>query len=690
MSFPALSLRAAGRTVSSMRFAIGLLVLVCLASMAGTLVPQGQPGSRYLEQFGPLGADVIDLLDLHAVYSAWWFLLILAFLVLSTSLCVTRNAPRFLREFASFKEKARSESLRAHASRAEGAVAQEQAGALAHVCGVLRQEGWRYRVDERPDGTMVAGKKGSASRIGYILTHSAIVLICLGGLVDSELMVRAQSWLQGLIPVQDDADVLHASHRLGVDSPTYRGILRVKEGERANLAEVRVSDGLLMQPLPFDVALTRFHVDYYETGMPRRFASDIVVHDPATGQKTQATVEVNRPFSHGGVTVYQSGFMDGGSKLKLRVWPLANAFGASPADKGWVLSTAVHDSMNLPAAFGQDGQPVTLEVSDFRLINVQNFAARDKSGKNKDLRNIGPSVVYKLRDGSGQALEFENYMQPVKLDGALVFLLGRRSGAAEPFRYLRIPADDTGSITGWMQLRWALLDPRMRLEAARRHVRKTGTGLDERTAEQQITYVAGTLALFAGAEGSDSQQADAERWSGFPALNAFIESTVPQPEQASATESLLGMLHGALYELHDLARERAGAPVPLDGEQQRKFMVNAALALSDSFGHGAAAVLALEEFEHVQASVFQVSRTPGKPMVYLGCALLVLGVFAMLYIRERRLWVWIRPGEQPSPGASTQLHCAMSSPRRTLEAEQQFKAMCDAMFQGQARPSGEA
>ena len=43
----------------------------------------------------------------------------------------------------------------------------------------------------------------------------------------------------------------------------------------------------------------------------------------------------------------------------------------------------------------------------------------------------------------------------------------------------------------------------------------------------------------------------------------------------------------------------------------------------------------------MQASVFQVTRAPGRNIVYLGCALLILGVFAMLYVRERRLWVWL-------------------------------------------------
>ena len=49
----------------------------------------------------------------------------------------------------------------------------------------------------------------------------------------------------------------------------------------------------------------------------------------------------------------------------------------------------------------------------------------------------------------------------------------------------------------------------------------------------------------------------------------------------------------------------------------------------------------MTDFKQVQASVFQVARAPGKNIVYLGCLLLIVGIFAMLYVRERRLWVWL-------------------------------------------------
>ena len=83
---------------------------------------------------------------------------------------------------------------------------------------------------------------------------------------------------------------------------------------------------------------------------------------------------------------------------------------------------------------------------------------------------------------------------------------------------------------------------------------------------------------------------------------------------------------------------------------------------SDSLYYPAPVLLQLDGFDQVQASVFQVARAPGQKLVYLGAVLLIVGVFAMLYIKERRLWVWIAPSADT---ASSQVRMAMSSTRES-------------------------
>jgi cytochrome c biogenesis protein len=93
--------------LSSMRFAISLLVILSIASIIGTVLTQDDPYPNYVNQFGPFWADIFRSLSLYTVYSSWWFMLILGFLMVSVSLCVIRNAPKVVADVKSWKDKVR-------------------------------------------------------------------------------------------------------------------------------------------------------------------------------------------------------------------------------------------------------------------------------------------------------------------------------------------------------------------------------------------------------------------------------------------------------------------------------------------------------------------------------------------------------------------------------------------------------
>jgi cytochrome c biogenesis protein len=80
--------------------------------------------------------------------------------------------------------------------------------------------------------------------------------------------------------------------------------------------------------------------------------------------------------------------------------------------------------------------------------------------------------------------------------------------------------------------------------------------------------------------------------------------------------------------------------------------------------------------------VFQVARAPGKTLVYLGSVLLIVGVFAMLYIRERRLWVWI----EAEAGGGSKLSTALSTTRRTMDADAEFQTLKRALLKEEVTP----
>jgi len=663
--------------VSSMRFAIALLMMIAIAAIIGTIMKQDQAGPDYINQFGPFWYTIFERIGLYTVYSAWWFLLILAVLILSTSLCVIRNGPRMLRDMRSWRENVREDSLRNFHHKTEWASSLGAVPLATQTAQRLGNAGYRVKLVDKAGGVLVAAKKGAANKFGYIFAHTAIIVILLGGLLDSNLPIRFQEWFLGKTPYTSGE--LQPRHRLGLGNPTFRGNTRIPEGQASNTAAIPQADGVLVQDLPFTITLNKFIIDFYSTGMPKLFSSEVTIRDHETGKTFPATIRVNQPLIYRGVAVYQSGVDDGGSKLKLTGYPMTGT-----ANQTFAIQGEVGNATRLS---GGDSD-YTVEWSGFRPFNVENMntegdlrkvsktqsfndqfaqalsrhsGSAAKNANNKDLKNVGPSVQYKLRDKTGQAREFLNYMQPVSLEGAQVYLAGVRNNPSDAFSYLRIPADDAHGVGEWMRLRAALADPALRQEAARRYAeRALPAHPNAMLAAQLQESAAKTLAIFAG----DGKQG------GYLAVSQFLER-IPQAEQEKAANVFMKMLNGALWELWQAARARAGQPPAEPSDAHARFLQLATNALSDSFFYGAPVYLSLEEFTEIKASVLQVTRSPGKKVVYLGCALLVLGIFSMFYIRERRIWVWVR--NEDNGGAHAMM--AMSTQRKTLDFEREFEEL---------------
>ncbi|MBT9569048.1 MAG: cytochrome c biogenesis protein ResB, partial [Thiobacillus sp.] len=187
--------RSVFELLSSMRFAISLLSVLAVASIVGTVLKQAEPYANYLIQLGPFWFEVYEKLGLYDVYHALWFLVILTFLVTSTSVCITRNAPNFAREMKSFREHVSEQSLNAFKHKHETATTLAPEALAATAQRYLEGQGYKVKNLPREDGVLLAAKAGSWNRVGYFLAHSAIVLICIGGLMDGNLIFKAQQLL---------------------------------------------------------------------------------------------------------------------------------------------------------------------------------------------------------------------------------------------------------------------------------------------------------------------------------------------------------------------------------------------------------------------------------------------------------------------------------------------------------------
>ena len=85
---------------ASVKLSFVLLLSLALASVLGTLLPQKEHVSVYVQQFGESGARLILGLRLDDMYHAPWFLLLLALLAFNLVVCSLNRLPQTLKLMA--------------------------------------------------------------------------------------------------------------------------------------------------------------------------------------------------------------------------------------------------------------------------------------------------------------------------------------------------------------------------------------------------------------------------------------------------------------------------------------------------------------------------------------------------------------------------------------------------------------
>jgi len=633
-----------------MNLAITILVAVAIAAVIGTVLKQNQDYTDYIIKFGPFWHQVFKDLGLYDVYSTAWFLGLLGFLVASTSVCIYRNTPNMLRDMRRYRVNAQEKTLRTMQNTREWELdrpADEVENAFASF---MHAQGYRVRTKRAEGSTTLAAMRGRWNRLGYLFTHLGIVVVCIGALIDGSAGLKLRVLLGQLkietrdIPV---SQVPAASTLKPGQTSSFRGSVTVPEHTSTNIVFLDLRNGYLVQQLPFSVSLKDFRIKHYPSGKPKDFQSDIVIHDDKLKKPLAATIRVNHPLTYRGYTIYQSSFGDGGSHLNLKAWPL---------DSSDLKPKALKGTVNKHTKVSTSRGPMTLEFTNFKMYNI--FPAPKDSGKK--FINFGPSMIFKLRDASGVAKEYVNYMSPVLQEGRLFYLSGVRNSPAEPYHYLHIPADPQGTPKRFLRFR-ALLENTKRIrQIALRHAGEaltqanlTDPKLRQNVAESMVRLVN----LF--------------DQGGFKAISEHIKANVPKARRAQVGEAYLKVLQSILEAAYvELLHDEGVDTSKGVSQQESQFYEDAVNALAGIGEYGSPFYLQLSSFKQVQASGLQIAKAPGKNIVFFGTLLLIVGIFMMFYIVHRRLWAVVR-----REGDTTRVLFAGSGSRHQRDFARDFAEM---------------
>ncbi len=248
---------------ASVKLAITLLIILAFAAVVGTLIPQGQAPAFYAARYGSL-AGVLAGLQLTGLYHSGWYLALLFFLALNTVVCTLSRLPgKWRRAFGPSveSEPAALAALRVRSRFGKNAPVEEVRKSFAAAL-----VSHHYRVQSR------AGEKRShilaqKRRLGWLgsdIVHLGLLVVICGGIV---------SGLAG-----------------------FRTHLELAEGQTAGVPRSS-----------FEVRLDRFETEYYPQGMVKAWKSTVTVVEGGAAVLTR-TIQVNRPLTYKGFTLYQTGY----------------------------------------------------------------------------------------------------------------------------------------------------------------------------------------------------------------------------------------------------------------------------------------------------------------------------------------------------------------------------------------------
>jgi cytochrome c biogenesis protein len=264
---------------SSLRLTIFLLILLAATSVVGTIILQKGTPQQYLAEYGPNLARILDFFGLFDMYHSWWFLAILALLVLNLVFCSLERLPAAWRHIFRPRVDLSPKSIQAQpfarkfrVGRGSKAVGEEIQKTLGRFFGYPR----RVETSER---LLLYFEKGRYGRLGVYVSHLSIIVILIGGMAGSVF--------------------------------GFKGVVKIIEGQTVDHVSLRKNGRYVGYPLGYQLRCDDFEISYYDTPGPKKFVSEYTsnVTILENGREVRhEKVRVNHPLVHKGLKFYQSSY----------------------------------------------------------------------------------------------------------------------------------------------------------------------------------------------------------------------------------------------------------------------------------------------------------------------------------------------------------------------------------------------
>jgi cytochrome c biogenesis protein len=281
------SVRGFWRWLTSMRTALILLLLLAIAAVPGSLLPQKSIDSirvaQYLADHRRIG-PLMDRLGFFQVYASPWFSAIYLLLFISLVGCLVPRLRQHIGNIVARPPEApsRLDRLPLAADGLESTV--DPATAAASMKSTLQKQRWRVAVRDQDDGSVtVAAEKGYIKETGNLLFHFALLALLVGVALGSWY-----GWSGGRLLVTGDDQSF---------CDTLQQYDDYSLGARTNGADLP----------PFCLTLNSFTANYLDDGQPVQYTAQMSYQDGLSAPTQHWTLQVNDPLRLPGANIYLLG-----------------------------------------------------------------------------------------------------------------------------------------------------------------------------------------------------------------------------------------------------------------------------------------------------------------------------------------------------------------------------------------------
>ena len=254
--------------ISSLRFAILLIIFIAISSGVGTLIPQGNDQQEYIDFynetpiFGFINGSQVLKLQLDHVYTSNWFLFSLILLCISLAACSFRRQIPSLKAALKWTEYKNEKQFYKLQLTTNYEIIQD----VDHILkadSLLRKKGWsisKYK-------NRLSARKGLVGKLGPIIVHIGLIILLIGS-------------AYGNFSSQSKEQYLRLGESLDLINESSNSKVRIK--------------------------LKNFYIERESDGKPKQFISNLEFFSKQQNLNELKTTQVNQPIRFKGLTIYQA------------------------------------------------------------------------------------------------------------------------------------------------------------------------------------------------------------------------------------------------------------------------------------------------------------------------------------------------------------------------------------------------